>query len=51
MNPDNIYAGTFINNNYIFEDIVTKKLYNILLSSGNAVLSGENGLTAIVDDD
>ena len=51
MNPENIYYGTFTSDRYTFEDSVTKKQYNVVLSAGNAVLSSEDGLTAVVDDD
>ena len=51
MNPDNVYSGTFANGKYAFEDQETKKQYYMMLSAGNALLSGEDGITSILDSD
>ena len=51
MNPDNIYAGTFTSKVYKFEDAISKKMYDVVLSSGIAILSCEDKTVAVVNAD
>ena len=51
MNPKNVYMGTFMSTGYKFEDLVSHDIYEVVLSGGYAVISGDNSEVAIVNAD
>lgn len=51
MNPENIYMGTFTSKGYRFEDLVSHSIYDVVLSGGYAVISGDNSEVAVVNAD